>query len=254
MKIALITGILNSYSIAYAIAEKLDILGYKLLITYQNDNLKQKIVNLTDHFKHKEFIKLDVLSDIDIQNLVDIISSYQSIDIFLHSIAFSDKNQLVKDFFSITRDNFLNSMNISCYSFIEMAKLLYPYMHNGSMLSLTYLGSQKVIPHYNVMGIVKAALETSIKYIAETIGKYNIRVNGLSAGPIKTISSFGISDFNYILNVNKQSAPLRRNVTLNDISNSAVYLLTEQSSGVTGEIHYVDCGYNILGMENPYDN
>lgn len=254
MKTAIITGIINQRSIAFAISESLYNAHYKLFITYQNELIKEKIISVCSAFCTAEFIKLDVTDQNDIDNLVDIMHRKNiQIDALLHSIAFSDKKELGKDFFAITRENFLNSMNISCYSLIELSKKLAPCMSkNGSILTLTYSGSQRVMPHYNVMGIVKAALESSVKYLAEVLGKHNIRINALSAGPVKTVSSFGIANFDYILNVNKVSSPLRRNVTLKDIAGSGLYLLTELSSGVTGEIHHVDCGYNIIGMENPY--
>lgn len=254
MKTALICGILNERSIAFSIAEILNKNNYRIIATYQNETIKNKVQNAIKNFNNTELFELDVSNQNSIENLVQYIKSKKyKIDSFLHSIAFSDRNELKKNFFNITRDNFLNSMNISCFSFIEMIKLLLPHMSSGSSaLTVSYYGSQKVIPHYNVMGIVKSALEASVKYLAEAVGKNGIRVNALSAGPIKTISSFGISDFDHILHVNKASSPLRRNTTLSDIAGSGLYLLTEQSSGVTGEIHYVDCGYNIVGMENPY--
>ena len=171
-------------------------------------------------------------------------------DFLLHAIAFSDKNELRGRYVDTSKDNFLNTMHISCYSFTQIAQYAVPLMKNGgSLLTLSYAGSERVMPHYNVMGVAKAALEASVKYMAADLGPDNIRVNAISAGPIKTLAAAGIGDFRYILKWNEYNAPLRRTVTIDDVGCSGLYLLSDLSSGVTGEIHHVDSGYNIVGMK-----
>ena len=171
------------------------------------------------------------------------------LDFFVHAVAFADKNELRGKYVETSKENFLNSLNISCYSFTESCKYCYELMDNGgSILTLTYYGAEQVMPHYNVMGVAKSALEASVKYLAVDMGDKNIRVNAISAGPIKTLAASGIGDFRFILKWNELNSPLKRNVTLEDVGNTGAYLLSDLSSGVTGEIHHVDCGYHTVGM------
>ena len=178
-------------------------------------------------------------------------NKWNNLDFVLHAIAFSDREELKGRYIDTSKENFKKTLNISCFSFTSIAKEASKIMgKGGSLLTLTYFGSEKVMPHYNVMGIAKAALETSIKYLAKDLGQKNIRVNGLSPGPIKTLAASAIGDFNYILKWNEQNSPLKRNITSKEIAGSALYLLSDLASGVTGEIHHVDSGYNIIGMKN----
>jgi enoyl-[acyl-carrier protein] reductase I len=180
----------------------------------------------------------------------DLAKRWSQVDFVLHAIAYSDKEQLKGQYAETTRDNFLRTMDISCYSFTAVARHAAPLMKaGGSLLTLTYFGAERVMPHYNVMGVAKAALEASVRYLAVDFGNENIRVNGLSAGPMKTLAASGIGDFRYILKWNQYNSPLRRNVTMDDVGGAGLYLLSDLSGGVTGEIHHVDCGYNIVGMK-----
>ena len=182
---------------------------------------------------------------------IEINKKFGSLDFLVHAVAFSDKDELKGRYIETTQQNFINTMNISCYSFTSVSQKAEKLMKNGgSILTLTYYGSEKVMPHYNVMGVAKSALETSVKYLAKDLGKQNIRVNAISAGPIKTLAASGIGDFRYILKWNEYNSPLKRTVSIDEVGGSAVYLISDLSSGVTGEVHHVDSGYNIIGMKD----
>lgn len=251
-KRGLIMGVANDRSIAWAIAHKLHSAGAELAFTYQNEVLYSRVLKLATSIGCSNLLACDVAREDDIeQAFTQLQQIWPAIDFVVHAVAFSDKAALTGKYYqSITRSNFLNTMLISCYSFTEVAKSAAPLMpKGGSLLTMSYYGAEKVIPHYNVMGIAKAALETSVKYLAADLGPDNIRVNALSAGPIRTLAASGIGDIQYILKWNQYNSPLRRNITLADVAGSAFYLLSPLSSGVTGEIAHVDCGYNIIGMK-----
>ena len=256
MRTILVTGISNRYSIAYSVASKLVSEGYRLIVTYprgHKERLERLNINGVDML-----LELEASSEESIQECIaEIKNKYTKIDGFLHSIAFSDSTQLCKDFFAITKENFMNAVDISAYSLFAITKEIVKQNlmpDGGSILTMTYIGSNRVIPHYNVMGPIKAALESFVRYLSNAIGRFNIRVNALSSGPVDTLSARGIKDFRHIFNVNRKSSPLKRNINHDDISKSALYLLSDMSSGITGEIHYVDGGFNVIGIEDPYEN
>ena len=252
-KKGIIFGVANDHSCAWGIANGLLKKGGELCITYQNDLLKKRVENLCKSKNVTEVYKCDVSESNDIENLYKKIKNkWGKIDFIVHSIAFSDRNELSGEYLNTSKDNFLNTMLISCYSFTEIAQKFSDIINsNGSLLTLTYFGSQKVIPNYNVMGVAKAALETSIKYLAVDLGDKKIRVNGISLGPMRTLSGAAIKDSRYIYNWTEKNNPLGKKIDFNDLSGASNYLLSNQSSGVTGEIHYVDAGYNIIGMIKP---
>jgi len=252
-KKGIIFGVANDHSCAWGIANGLLEKGGELCITYQNDLLKKRVENLCKSKNVTEVYKCDVSESNDIENLYKKIKNkWGKIDFIVHSIAFSDRNELAGKYLNTSKDNFLNTMLISCYSFTEIAQKFSDIINsNGSLLTLTYFGSQKVIPNYNVMGVAKAALETSIKYLAVDLGDKKIRVNGISLGPMRTLSGAAIKDSRYIYNWTEKNNPLGKKIDFNDLSGASNYLLSNQSSGVTGEIHYVDAGYNIIGMIKP---
>jgi len=252
-KKGIIFGVANDHSCAWGIANGLLEKGGELCITYQNDLLKKRVENLCKSKNVTEVYKCDVSESNDIENLYKKIKNkWGKIDFIVHSIAFSDRNELSGKYLNTSKDNFLNTMLISCYSFTEIAQKFSDIINsNGSLLTLTYFGSQKVIPNYNVMGVAKAALETSIKYLAVDLGDKKIRVNGISLGPMRTLSGAAIKDSRYIYNWTEKNNPLGKKIDFNDLSGASNYLLSNQSSGVTGEIHYVDAGYNIIGMIKP---
>ncbi|HIN39022.1 MAG TPA: SDR family oxidoreductase, partial [Flavobacteriales bacterium] len=206
---------------------------------------------LAEQLGSKILVDCDVSDPKSVDNLFDKLKSeWGGIDFLVHAIAFSDKDQLTGRYIETTQENFTNTMNISCYSFTSVVQRAEKLMDNGgSILTLTYYGSEKVMPHYNVMGVAKSALEASVRYLAKDLGKDNIRVNAISAGPVKTLAASGIGDFRYILKWNEYNSPLKRTISIKEVGNSAVYLLSNLSSGVTGEIHHVDSGYNIIGMK-----
>ena len=253
-KTGLIMGVANERSIAWGIANQLFLNKANILLTYQNDSLKKRIEPLSDKIKCKNLYKCDVSLDPEdeysIENLIkNINKDVGKLDFVVHALAYSDKEELKGKYVETSKENFLNSLNISCYSFTESCKYCYELMDNGgSILTLTYYGAEQVMPHYNVMGVAKSALEASVKYLAVDMGDKNIRVNAISAGPIKTLAASGIGDFRFILKWNELNSPLKRNVTLEDVGNTGAYLLSDLSSGVTGEIHHVDCGYHTVGM------
>ena len=250
-KTGVIMGIANDRSIAWGIASALSKQGANLIFSYPNESIKKRVEPLAKKCNSKDFFLCDVSNENDIKSFFDTVSSkFDSIDFLVHSIAFSDKDELKGEYVETSKENFLKTMDISCYSFTSVCKYASKLMTNGgNILTLSYYGAEKVMPHYNVMGIAKSALETSVKYIATDLGKKNIRVNAISAGPIKTLASSGISDFKYILKWNEYNAPLKRTITIEEVGMNAIYLLSDLSAGVTGEIVHVDCGYHVVGMK-----
>ena len=247
----LIMGLANDKSIAWGIARALAEQGAELAFSYQGEALKRRVEPLAAQIGSDLLAECDVSDEASIDGLFSTIAErWDSLDFIVHAIGFSDKEQLRGRYADTTRDNFLMTMDISVYSFTAVARRASAMMTNGgAMLTLTYYGAERVMPHYNVMGVAKAALEASVRYLAEDFGKDAIRVNAISAGPIKTLAASGIGDFRYILKWNELNSPLRRNVTIDDVGRSAVYLLSDLGSGVTGETHHVDAGYHIVGMK-----
>ena len=247
----LIMGLANDKSIAWGIAKALGDQGAELAFSYQGEALKRRVEPLAAQIGSDFLAECDVADEASIDGLFQTIATrWDSIDFIVHAIGFSDKDQLRGRYAETTRDNFLMTMDISVYSFTAVARRAAAMMPNGgSMLTLTYYGAERVMPHYNVMGVAKAALEASVRYLAEDFGKDGIRVNAISAGPIKTLAASGIGDFRYILKWNELNSPLRRNVSQEDVGKSALYLLSDLGSGVTGETHHVDSGYHIVGMK-----
>ena len=245
-------GVANERSIAWGISKKLAEDGAELAFTYLGDTLKKRVVPLAESLKSNITLSCDVEDKNEIVKLFeDIKSKWDQIDFVVHAIAFSDRSELSGEYLNTTRENFLKSMLISCFSFTEIAKEAYKIMkEGGSMLTLTY-ESTKVIPNYNVMGVCKSALEASVKYLARDLGEKKIRVNAISAGPIKTLAASAIGDAKFLYKWNEDHSLLKRNVNIDDIGNSALYLLSDLAGAVTGEIHYVDAGYNKVGMPNP---
>jgi enoyl-[acyl-carrier protein] reductase I len=250
-KRGLIMGLANDRSLAWGIAKALHEHGAELAFSYQGDALAKRVAPLAAQVGSDFLIDCDV-SDMDALDRAfdELKARWETIDFVVHAIGFSDKNELRGKFVDTSLDNFLVTMNISTYSFVAVTKRARAMMPNGgSIITLTYYGAEKVIPHYNVMGVAKAALEASVKYLAMDLGPENIRVNALSAGPIKTLAASGIGDFRYILKWNEYNSPLRRNVTIEDVGGAALYLLSDLASGVTGETHHVDAGYHVVGMK-----
>lgn len=247
----LIMGLANDKSIAWGIAKALADQGAELAFSYQGDALKKRVEPLAAQIGSDFLAECDVADEASVDALFQTIATrWDSIDFIVHAIGFSDKDQLRGRYAETTRDNFLMTMDISVYSFTAVARRAAAMMpRGGSMLTLTYYGAERVMPHYNVMGVAKAALEASVRYLAEDFGKDGIRVNAISAGPIKTLAASGIGDFRYILKWNELNSPLRRNVSQEDVGKSALYLLSDLGSGVTGETHHVDSGYHIVGMK-----
>jgi len=250
-KRGLIMGVANDRSLAWGIAKALNEQGAELAFTYQGEALEKRVRPLAASLDSDFLIECDV-SEMD--NLdaafATLAARWPTIDFLVHAIGYSDKNELRGRYVDTSLDNFLLSMNISVYSFTACAQRALRLMPNGgSLLTLSYYGAEKVVPHYNVMGVAKSALETSVKYLAMDLGPQNVRVNAISAGPIKTLAASGIGDFRYILKWNELNAPLRRNVTIEDVGGAGLYLLSDLASGVTGEIHHVDAGYNVIGMK-----
>lgn len=246
-KRGLIMGLANDKSLAWGIAQKLAEQGAELAFSYQGDALHKRVAPLAEKLGSDFLIECDV-SNMDAldQAFATLKERWETIDFIVHAIGFSDKTELRGKYADTSLDNFLLTMNISVYSFVAVAKRAAEMMPNGgSMVTLTYYGAEKVVPHYNVMGVAKAALEASVKYLANDFGPQNIRINGISAGPIKTLAASGIGDFRYILKWNELNAPLRRNVTIEDVGGAGLYMLSDLSSGVTGETHHVDAGYQI---------
>jgi enoyl-[acyl-carrier protein] reductase I len=250
-KRGLIMGVANNKSLAWGIAQSLSEQGAQLAFTYQGDALKKRVEPLAASVNSSLVLPCDVTDEESIENVFATLEKeWGSIDFLVHAVAFSDKNELTGRYIDTTRDNFKLTMDVSCYSFTSVLRRAEPLMKNGgSAITLTYAGAERVMPHYNVMGVAKAALETSVKYLAVDMGKYNIRVNSLSAGPVKTLAASGIGDFRYILKWNEYNSPLRRNTTLKDVGGCAVYLLSDLGSGTTGENIHVDSGFHVVGMK-----
>jgi len=250
-KRGLIMGLANDKSLAWGIAKALSAQGAELAFSYQGEALEKRVRPLAEQLGSDFLIDCDVSDMAALDVAFDTLKArWPTIDFVVHAIGFSDKSQLRGRFYDTTLDNFLMTMNISAYSLVAVTQRARAMMPNGgSILTLTYYGAEKVIPHYNVMGVAKAALETSVKYLAVDLGPENIRINAISAGPIQTLAARGIGDFNYILKWNELNSPLRRTVTIEDVGGAGLYMLSDLASGVTGEIHHVDAGYNVIGMK-----
>jgi len=250
-KRGLIMGLANDRSLAWGIAQKLGEQGAEMAFSYQGEALERRVRPLAEQVGSSFLVDCDVgdMAALD-RTFAQLQERWGTIDFLVHAIGFSDKNELRGRFVDTSLDNFLLTMNISVYSFVAVAQRAARLMPNGgSLLTLTYYGAEKVIPHYNVMGVAKAGLETATKYLAADLGRDKIRVNAISAGPIKTLAASGIGDFRYILKWNEYNSPLKRNVTIEDVGGAGLYLLSDLASGVTGEIHHVDAGYNVVGMK-----
>ena len=250
-KRGLVMGLANDRSLAWGIAQKLRAEGAELAFSYQGDALEKRVRPLAATLGSDFLIDCDVADMAALDGaFATLAARWPQIDFIVHAIGFSDKNELRGGYVDTSLDNFMMTMNISVYSFVAIAKRARAMMPNGgALLTLSYYGAEKVIPHYNVMGVAKAALEASVKYLAVGLGPENIRVNAISAGPIKTLAASGIGDFRYIMKWNELNSPLRRNVTIEDVGGAGLYLLSDLSSGVTGEVHHVDAGYHAIGMK-----
>jgi Enoyl-[acyl-carrier-protein] reductase (NADH) len=250
-KRGLIMGLANDRSLAWGIAQKLADHGADLAFSYQGEAIEKRVRPLAEKLGSNLLVDCDVSDMAALDRMFEELKkSWDRLDFVVHAIGFSDKNELRGGYIDTSLDNFLMTMNISVYSFVAAAQRARPMMaKGGSLLTLSYYGAEKVIPHYNVMGVAKSALETSVKYLAADLGRENIRVNAISAGPIKTLAASGIGDFRYIMKWNEYNSPLRRNVTIEDVGGAGLYLLSDLASGVTGEIHHVDAGYNVVGMK-----
>ncbi len=250
-KRGLVMGVANNRSIAWGIARACARHGAELAFTYQGDALKKRVIPLADSIGSSIILPCDVTDAASIDAVFETLEKeWGSIDFIVHAIAFSDKEELTGRYVDTSAANFEKTMNISCYSFTAVTQRAEKLMTDGgSLLTLTYYGAERVMPHYNVMGVAKAALEASVRYLAEDLGKKKIRVNAISAGPIKTLASAGIGDFRYILKWNEYNSPLRRTVSIDEVGNAALFLLSDMGSGVTGEIQHVDCGYHVIGMK-----
>lgn len=250
-KKALIFGVANEKSIAWAIAEAFKREGAVLGFTYANDTVAKRVIPLAESLGGEFAIPCDLRSDEEIaRTFAQVKERWNGLDILIHSVAFANKDELKGSFLNTTRDGFLLAMDVSAYSLIALAKEAAPLMEGrgGSIVTLTYYGGQKVFPSYNVMGVAKAALEMSVRYLAEAMGVADIRVNAISAGPLKTLAAAGVGGFNQIAGIVAEKAPLRRNISQEEVAGAAVYLAGPLSRGVTGEIHFVDSGYNIIGL------
>jgi len=250
-KKALVLGMANERSLAYAIGAQLVAEGAQLAVTYQGEALEERVRKLAETLEGPLVLPCDVTDDADIDRLFEVVRrEIGSLDMLLHAVAYAEKEDLVGPYHTVSRAGFMKAMDIGAYSFTALARGAAPLMagRNGAMLTLTYFGAEKVIPHYNIMGVTKAALEASMRYLANDFGPQGIRVNALSAGPIKTLSAKGVSDFNAMLTHSREKAPMQRNITSEDVGRAGLYLLSDLSSGVTGEVHHVDCGYNVIGM------
>lgn len=249
-KRGLIMGVANDRSIAWGIAKAVAAQGAELAFTYQGEALERRVRPLATSIGSDLLLPCDVTDAASIDATFAVLKDrWGSLDFVVHAIAFSDKEELKGQYLNTTRENFLRTMDISCYSLTSVLQRAAPLMQNGgSVVTLTYYGAERVMPHYNVMGVAKAALEASVRYLAVDLGQYGIRVNAISAGPIKTLAASGIGDFRYILRWNELNSPLRRNVTIDEVGGAGLYLLSDLGSGVTGEVHHVDAGYHTVGM------
>jgi enoyl-[acyl-carrier protein] reductase I len=249
-KRGIITGVANNMSISWAIAQAAKAHGAEIALTYQGEVLEKRVIPLAEELGCSFVQECDVTNEESMDKLFEVTEKkWGKLDFLVHSIAFADRNELRGRYIDTSLPNFLNSMHISCYSLTSLAKRAEPLMKDGgSIVTLTYYGAEKVIPFYNVMGLAKSALETSVKYLAHDMGSGNIRVNAISAGPIRTLAASGIGDFKAMLKIHAETSPLKRNTTQQDVAGAGLYLLSDLAAGVTGEIHYVDSGYNTMGM------
>ena len=247
----LIMGVANDRSLAWGIAQAVAAQGGEIAFSFQGEALEKRVRPLAESLGADFLIECDVADPASMDAaFATLAARWPTIDFVVHAIGFSDKNELRGRYVDTSIENFAMTMNISVFSFTDVARRVLPLMKaGGSLLTLSYYGAEKVIPHYNVMGVAKAALEASVKYLAMDLGPENIRVNAISAGPIKTLAASGIGDFRYILKWNEYNSPMRRNVTIEDVGGAGAYLLSNLASGVTGEIHHVDAGYNVIGMK-----
>ena len=252
-KRGVIMGVANDRSIAWGIARHLAAQGAEIAFTYQGEALERRVRPLADSVGSRHVLPCDVTDDASVDAVFAALrQEWGGLDFVVHAIGFADKQFLRGRYMDTPRGAFLQAVDISVYSFVSVAQRAVPLMKpGGSLLTMSYLGAERVTPHYNVMGVAKAALEASVRYMAADLGGSGIRVNAISAGPIKTLAASGIGDFRYILKWNQYNAPLERNVTIEDVGGAGLYLLSDLSSGVTGEVHHVDCGYHIVGMKNP---
>ena len=250
-KRGVVFGVANNRSIAWGIAKACHDNGAEIALTFQGDAIKKRVEPLAAQLGSKLVLPCDVTDDQSVEAVFKALGqNWGSIDFLVHAVAFSDKEELDGRYVDTSKDNFVQTMLISCYSFTALAKRAEALMPNGgSLLTLSYYGAEKVMPHYNVMGVAKAALESSVRYLAADLGQGNIRVNAISAGPIKTLAASGIADFRYILKWNEYNSPLRRTVTIEDVGGGALYLLSDLGRGVTGEIMHIDAGYHVIGMK-----
>jgi enoyl-[acyl-carrier protein] reductase I len=250
-KKGLIMGVANDRSLAWAISEQLHAQGAELAFTYQGESLEKRVRPLAESVNSTLVLPCDVTDQESIDKTFNTLADrWGTLDFVVHAIAFADKEELKGKYVATSRGNFLQALDISCYSFTAICHRASALMSNGgSLVTLTYYGAEKVMPHYNVMGVAKAALEASVRYLAADLGEQNIRVNALSAGPVRTLAAAGIGDFRSILKWNQYNSPLKRNVTLEEVGKAGMYLLSDLSSGVTGEVHHVDCGYHVVGMK-----
>jgi enoyl-[acyl-carrier protein] reductase I len=250
-KRGLIMGVANDKSLAWGITKYLYAQGAELAFTYQGEALEKRVRPLAASVGSDIVIPCDVTDMASMDNVFEVITQkWGQLDFLVHAIAYSDKHELKGHYVDTSLENFLLSMNISCYSFTALAKRALPLMKNGgSLLTLSYYGAEKVVPHYNVMGVAKAALEASVRYLASDLGEHGVRVNAISAGPVKTLAASGIGDFRYILKWNEYNSPLKRNTTIEDVGGAALYLLSDLGQGTTGDILHVDSGYHVVGMK-----
>ena len=250
-KRGIVFGVANNRSIAWGITKAITEQGAEVALTYQGEAIKKRVEPLAKEVGSKLVLPCDVTDQPSVDAVFDALSrEWGSIDFLVHAVAFSDKEQLDGRYVDTTEENFVQTLLISCYSFTALAKRAEALMPNGgSLLTLTYYGAEKVMPHYNVMGVAKAALEASVKYMAMDLGKTGIRVNAISAGPIKTLAASGIADFRYILKWNENNSPLRRTVTIEEVGGGGLYLLSDLGLGVTGEVLHIDAGYHVVGMK-----
>jgi len=246
-------GVANDRSIAWGIARAVAAQGGQVAFTYQGEALEKRVRPLAESVGSRHVLPCDVTDDASVDAAFGALErDWGGLDFLVHAIGFADKQYLRGRYLDTPRDAFLQALDVSCYSFVSVCQRAVPLMRpGGSLLTMSYLGAERVTPHYNVMGVAKAALEASVRYLAADLGTAGIRVNAISAGPIKTLAASGIGDFRYILKWNQLNAPLRRNVTIEDVGGAGLYLLSDLGAGVTGEVHHVDCGYHVVGMKNP---
>lgn len=251
-KKALVLGLANERSLAYVIAQHLVAEGAALAVTYQSAALEERVRRLGETLNDPLAVLCDVADDASIDRMFDVVAKEMGgLDLLVHGIAYAEKEDLVGPYYTVSRRGFHTALDVGAYSFTAVARGAVPLMEargGGAMMTLTYFGAEKVIPHYNIMGVTKAALEASVRYLANDLGPKNIRVNALSAGPIKTLSAKGVSDFNSMLQHSREKAPLQRNITPEDVGRAGLFLLSDLSGGITGETLHVDCGYSIVGM------